>query len=260
MTDYIDYDDNARLTCELIRTSEADAQALYNKWLSDPNLTNIQLKFSLPNQHGSIAEWWVWAEIVDHMASLHKKYTVKTCEVEIKPGCWNCLDVSIILNDGDAEEVIGQYRRTYSSLFNTFYPFLHHGKEYALYSQEYTATRIMSLPDCNDICGEDINAYGFCPTDYFVPYDPYNDCHGDFGFVAGCVWGDDSSWKIQYLDLSRIEEGIFTRQERFGYLELPDNMSLKEAIKYDGNDHNPDYIAITNTMWFNLKTGKPEYL
>lgn len=27
---------------------------------------------------------------------------------------------------------------------------------------------------------------------------------GDFGFVWGCIWGDDSSWKVQYLDLSRI--------------------------------------------------------
>jgi hypothetical protein len=22
---------------------------------------------------------------------------------------------------------------------------------------------------------------------------------GRFGFVAGCIWGDDSSWKVQYL-------------------------------------------------------------
>ena len=28
------------------------------------------------------------------------------------------------------------------------------------------------------------------------------------GFVAGCVWGDDSSWKIEYLDLSKADEGI----------------------------------------------------
>lgn len=43
---------------------------------------------------------------------------------------------------------------------------------------------------------------------------------GDFGFVWGCYWGDDSSWKVQYLDLSRIEEGMISRDERFGYVEL----------------------------------------
>jgi len=26
---------------------------------------------------------------------------------------------------------------------------------------------------------------------------------GAFGFIWGCVWGDDASWKVQYLDLSR---------------------------------------------------------
>ena len=36
----------------------------------------------------------------------------------------------------------------------------------------------------------------------------------------GCYWGDDNSWKVQYLDLSEIEKGIIRRDERFGYAEL----------------------------------------
>jgi hypothetical protein len=32
--------------------------------------------------------------------------------------------------------------------------------------------------------------------------------------------GDDSSWKVQYLDLSRVQQGVVRRDERFGYLEL----------------------------------------
>lgn len=43
---------------------------------------------------------------------------------------------------------------------------------------------------------------------------------GDFGFVWGCVWGDDESWKVQYLDLSGIQHGMLLREERFGYLKL----------------------------------------
>jgi hypothetical protein len=43
---------------------------------------------------------------------------------------------------------------------------------------------------------------------------------GSFGFVWGCYWGDDSSWKVQYLDLSLIQEGIIMRDDRFGYVEL----------------------------------------
>jgi hypothetical protein len=43
---------------------------------------------------------------------------------------------------------------------------------------------------------------------------------GDFGFVWGCIWGDDGSWKVQYLDLSRVREGVVRREERFGYVEL----------------------------------------
>lgn len=43
---------------------------------------------------------------------------------------------------------------------------------------------------------------------------------GDFGFVWGCMWGDDAGWKVQYLDLSRINEGVITRDDRFGYIVL----------------------------------------
>lgn len=43
---------------------------------------------------------------------------------------------------------------------------------------------------------------------------------GLFGFVWGCYWGDDTSWKVQHLDLSRVQEGIIARDNRFGYVEL----------------------------------------
>ena len=36
----------------------------------------------------------------------------------------------------------------------------------------------------------------------------------------GCIWGDDTSWKVQHLDLSRITEGTLVRDDRFGYVAL----------------------------------------
>jgi hypothetical protein len=50
-----------------------------------------------------------------------------------------------------------------------------------------------------------------------------------FGFVAGCIWGDDSSWKIEFLDLSEIASGVIKRDARFGYIEMPDRMSLRQV-------------------------------
>lgn len=78
---------------------------------------------------------------------------------------------------------------------------------------------------------------GFCPVGFFVP--DWLDVHdgsvipgseywnsddewpsGEFGFVWGCVWGDDSSWKVQHLDLTGIQSGVIRRDARFGYVEL----------------------------------------
>ena len=186
-------------------------------------------------------------------------YYARYVSVPTKPGCWAYTNVEIV--DRVTETVIGAYQRDYSSMYRTFHPFMLRGKWFALYSKNYTATRIMSLPDCIDIGGETNIASGFCPTDYFVPglyacsilhsaeCPQFNNKEVDIncicpppsqykwefpdrvhGFVAGCCWGDDSSWKIQYLDLSRADEGIITRDDRFGYIELPENLNLSTAI------------------------------
>jgi hypothetical protein len=132
-----------------------------------------------------------------------------------------------ILRDGRA---IGSYPRNYG-LMTSFHPFMGpDGGLYALYSSHYTATRVMSLPDCRDLGGEDQSSLGFCPVEYFVPYNPPLGLDGSFGFVAGCVWGDDSSWKVQFLDLSRVADGVLVRDDRFGYLELEDGVRLADAV------------------------------
>ena len=181
------------------------------------------------------------------------KYFVKTETVETKPGCWSCLKVNIFEQYPGKEPLpIGSYVRGYHDLFDTFYPFMQDGKWYALYSDDYTTTRVMELPSCQRIAGEEGNSWGFCPTGYYVPQEDTEDdwyeedptILGKFGFICGCTWGDDSSWKIQCLDLSKIKEGIFKRDNRFGYLELlGDYDRLKDSIEiddYDKEDYRED--------------------
>src|SRR5689334_5869598 len=166
---------------------------------------------------------------------------------------WHGLRVGVFRHENDAEVQVGEYERNYPSLLNTFAPFRAGGRDLALYSPDYTCTRLLELPSCRDIGGEEPHSDGFCPVDFFVPYyvemeswaednpprrrrkqmpkpedlvprstpvefpatsmrpgrvEVHHEApvgpitYHPFGFVAGCIWGDDSSWKVQYLDLS----------------------------------------------------------
>src|SRR5215471_20205604 len=81
-----------------------------------------------------------------------------------------------------------------------------------------------------------------------------------FGFVAGCIWGDDSSWKIEFLDLSAIANGVIKRDARFGYIEMPEGMSLKQAINMDDFSYDLtdeiSYVTIALQKRFELASGK----
>lgn len=161
------------------------------------------------------------------------KYTIRTAKKENGPGYWDSTQAEILLNGTK----IGEYIRTYHCMFNTFVPFTQKGKEYALYSDEYVCTKVMELPSCKQVAGEEPSSFGFCPTDFYVPEeDVERGLEGQFGFVAGCVWGDDSSWKIQFLDLSKISEGKLRREARFGYIELPNHLTLSQAVDCSGYD------------------------
>lgn len=249
------------------------------------------------------------------------KYIAKViAELERRPNQWKGAKVGVFAVENNEERLIGEYKRNYSSLFNTFFHFLQNGKDFALYSPDYTVTRIMELPSCKDIGGEEPHSAGFCPVDYFIPtyieqetisetkgsmgtnkrdvrkarinnpqenalsefvdrtpftnFNTGEECetittyhpltpllYSSFGFVAGCIWGDDSSWKIQYLDLSEAKKGIIKRDERFGYIVLPENQSLKEAIDmydygWDEEDESTNYIRINILQTFDLTTGK----
>lgn len=230
------------------------------------------------------------------------KYVTETEEIKQRPGCWNTLKVKILQVGGDEKEdkkEIGSYERNYRSLYDTFHPFKKDGKEFALYSPSYMYTRVMELPSCKDLGGEDSKNVEykdhFCPVEYYVPFcrkaihplkvrgkkeeiemwlkgdecfdkeyletcselGPIQYC--DFGFVAGCCWGDDTSWKIQYLDLSEVEKGIIRRDERFGYLELPGKLSLKEAINTDVWEPGHNWISIIHEESFNIDACKKDF-
>lgn len=191
------------------------------------------------------------------------KYSTRVIE-EISHGkdCWNTLRVGVF----EDERQIGEYERNYHTLYNTFFPFEQEGEWYALYSRKYTATRLMKLPSCEDIGGEEPSGAGFCPVDYHVPkyalgemktenkrivieYTEREALNVDksklisgilyrpFGFVAGCVWGDDSSWKIQFLDLTKAREGILERKEMFGYIEMPERAKrLSDCVRVEGDE------------------------
>lgn len=178
-------------------------------------------------------------------------YHVEVEKVPSQPGCWDVLNVKILKQN----QQIGFYQRNYPSLFKTFCPFEQDGKEYALYSKDYTGTRVMSLPDCVDVCGEERDAYGFCPTEFYVP----EESKGRYGFVAGMVWGDDVGGdKLQFLDLSEISKGIFKRDDRFGYIELS-NPNLKDCVEiddWDSKDPMDVWVAITEFKRYRINDTK----
>jgi hypothetical protein len=186
--------------------------------------------------------------------------------VEIKhernPGTWGTATVRI---ERDGVE-IGNFERNYSSFGATsFESFEIDGRWFALYSSDYTATRVMSLPDCRDIGGEEPSSGGFCPVEIYAPrYRPFQISVGgepceawhfesaaetmagkptqymkvtgpwrnlNIAFVAGCVWGDDSSRKLQVIDLEQAAQGRILRDERFGHLEIASDLPLVAAIR-----------------------------
>lgn len=205
---------------------------------------------------------------VRQLEKAERPYRIEvTRDQSSSPSKWPTCVVRIL--HGDAE--IGSYHRNYAAFAeHTFEPFELKGSWYALYSRDYTATRVMKLPECQDLGGEEPVAHGFCPVELFVPryrkivmtdraggretehwwfesageeatYDssratsdivfgPWQSL--EVGFVAGCHWGDDSTWKLEVFDLSRAAEGVIPRLARFGHLQLG-TMPLCQALRFD---------------------------
>ena len=185
-----------------------------------------------------------------------RRFRVHAVAKPHKGKTWGSSRVTIF----DGENEVGEYERNYPSFSEqTFEPFELDGKWYALYSRDYTSTRVMRLPDCLDLGGEERAAAGFCPVEFYVPrfkkviyrniktgledevwwfeaaaeghsgrettYHGFDLTVGPWlslstGFVAGYLRGDDSSWKLEAIDLSRAAEGVIVRSARFGHFQL----------------------------------------
>jgi hypothetical protein len=210
--------------------------------------------------------------------------------IQNQPGIWDSEKVSIYRDN----ILVGEYLRNYGNGVGTFYPFQLEDQWYALYSVSYTALRVMRLntDHIEDWCGEEPVAHGFCPMEIYVPrYHTMTDsvgvgdtiheyeyslvdnevsvdeftaeglsvgCKGtqycNFGFLGGCVWGDDSSMKLRYIDLKRVPFKELEITEKFGYWEIPNKMSVRSAVDMSNWEEAHHWIALSKMEHFNLKT------
>jgi hypothetical protein len=222
------------------------------------------------------------------------RYFVTLSAKPNRPGTWDSTRVEVFrrgLSAGENERIC-EYERNYAML-ETFEPFRQGEREFALISRDYTRTAVLDLAS-GTVIAEEVQSgapgSGFCPVGFFVPdwWDVHDGSRlpgseywhaddewplGDFGFVWGCYWGDDSSWNVQYLDLSRVRQGVISRDERFGYIELatlgyetpcltPGPQPIKQSAP-------PHFISVSRytgvskvtfavEMTFDLSSGKSE--
>lgn len=219
------------------------------------------------------------------------RYFVLGTEIDSGPGMMASTMVNVFrrADSTGKPEVVGQYKRNYG-LLHTFEPFRQCRREFALISPDYTGTSVMDLATGSVIASEPYSPMGFCPVGYYVPdwWDVHDETvmpgseywnadyewpSGEFGFVWGCVWGDDDSWKVQFLDLTEIQSGVIRREERFGYLELATHgfrnpCFERETLAQPRGTHPPPFIKLvrrqgkTNVTFavkksFDFATGNP---
>ena len=198
-----------------------------------------------------------------------ERFVVRVTEHPRPPGTWRRVAIDVL----DGERAVGAYERNYAML-QTFEPFRQGDRNFALVSSNYTATSIMDLATGEIIGGEQPDSGGFCPVGFYVP--DWWDVHdatilpgtthwstdkewpvGDFGFVWGCVWGDDSSWKVQYLDLACAADGVVSRDERFGYLELASDPQRPPAEFIQVTKHSGDMrVRVSVLQEFDVGSGR----
>jgi hypothetical protein len=142
----------------------------------------------------------------------------------------------------------------------------------------------MDLATGEIVAAEEPASTGFCPVGFYVPdwWDvngsleeggtlpgsgrwkaDYEWESGNFGFVWGCIWADDWSWKVQYLDLSGIRQGLLQREERFGYLVLDTGEAEGREVWRDAREfiHVAHYsgrwrVGFRTRQTFDLDTGE----
>lgn len=129
--------------------------------------------------------------------------------------------------------------------------------------------------------GQEYSGWRFCPAEFHVPdvydilsekdleelkskkeTDYWNEWIDNFldrrtfGFEAGCVWGDDWSYKVQAIDLTKILEGKVSDDDRFGYLVY--DGALKDL--YDKNYFDDDaYSTLVLNVPVSFKFDKDDH-
>jgi hypothetical protein len=222
------------------------------------------------------ARWWI--EEIDttgmfefpDLPSPRERFTARTTPVKNAPA-WDTLLVEVRNAEGRS---IANYPRNHWAMYRTFEPFRQGAKMLALVSGDYTATSVMDLATGKIIASESPSSGGFCPVGFYVPdwwdindssilpgsrywSDDLKEPRGNFGFVWGCVWGDDSSWKVEYLDLSQVQQGKILRDDRFGYVELATHAKLepKDFIDCSFRDGKCT-VTLSVLATFDLASGK----
>lgn len=195
------------------------------------------------------------------------KYFVITSPKPNAPGTWDSTLVEVHVRGlaGAPSQRVCSYERNHA-MYATFEPFRQGDRELALVSRHYTRTAVLDLRSGEIIAeeSEEKPRGGFCPVGFYVPdwWDVNDDSvipgseswdaddewpMGNFGFVWGCVWGDDSSWKVQYLDLNRVREGILLRDDRFGYVALASHARWSPCFlpsRTEFPSSPPDFISV----------------
>lgn len=187
-------------------------------------------------------------------------FSVKTEKFVLKSGCWECLRCIVYKND----KIIGEYHRNYPSLFNTFYPFINHGIDYAFIGEEYNGFSIYRLDDFKKIY--QINLKHFCPTDFYVEKRLINyyedldeneqirvksDESGLHGFFSGCYWGNEYETGLWEVNLKDLNKGIVTIKEREEI--IASSVPLKNCInlRYNGEDNLQLGIVVDKEVKYN---------
>lgn len=212
------------------------------------------------------------------------------------PGAWSSTRVEVFRRGPPVEKVC-EFERGHA-MWSTFEPFRQGDRDLALISRDYTRTAVLDLRTGDVIAEEEIAYYdaartqpgaGFCPVGFYVPdWWDVNDGSiipgsrfwdaddewptGDFGFVWGCYWGDDSSWKVQYLDLRDVQRGVIRRDDRFGEVELVTDGYDSPCFRRDAPENGtrslpPGFISVERQrddvevrfaahVRFNASTGK----
>ncbi len=81
----------------------------------------------------------------------------------------NVFKVGIFQVKNHKEKQVGEYERSFYTRPTTFFPFQQNGKDFAIYSPHYSYIRVMELPSCKDIGGDESLSDDFCSIDFYVP-------------------------------------------------------------------------------------------